>query len=317
MDKDKLLRLLRKGARRLLRPFKTHQEIDALYTLLYRAVHDVDQSLELATSQTVNAFAHQWESLQEGAFLLSDPWFREHVARILSEEELQLRQEWFAGKKVLDAGCGNGRWSYGFLKLGAEVTAVDVNPAAIAETRKAVAPWEDRTRFYVSALEELSKNLPNETYDLVFSWGVLHHCKSFSRALSEVVSFVKPGGVLYLYLYGRESMDMAEDLALFKERIRYNMMDDPAERYRFLLHKARGDKNKVHNYHDIYAPLINRRLEFDQVKQILQDYGFEAVSRTLKHTELFIRAVKGDAEAFLSEWALPACQPPYWFQRNS
>ena len=64
----------------------------------------------------------------EGGVLLSDPWFRENVTRILTEEELQIRPEWFAGKRVLDAGCGRGRWSYGFASLGTDVTSVDVNP---------------------------------------------------------------------------------------------------------------------------------------------------------------------------------------------
>ena len=41
--------------------------------------------------------------------------------------------DWFAGKSVLDAGCGNGRWSTAFARLGAQVTAIDRDPNIIAE----------------------------------------------------------------------------------------------------------------------------------------------------------------------------------------
>jgi hypothetical protein len=49
---------------------------------------------------------------------------------------------------------------------------------------------------------------------------------------------------------------------------------------------------KLHQAHDLYAPLVNRRLEFDYVKKVLKDHGFTDVIRTVKDTELYIRAVK-------------------------
>ena len=74
---------------------------------------------------------------------------------------------------------------------------------------------------------------------------------------------VKEGGIIYLYLYGRETNSMEEDLDLFKKRVHYNLMLDEEEQYRFLYEEANGDITRIHNLHDNYAPLVNRRHEFE------------------------------------------------------
>jgi SAM-dependent methyltransferase len=297
-------------------PAKHQREIDALYDLLYRLVHDWDRALDLSASQTRDAFATQWETLPEGKFLLSDPWFREHVDRILWEEELQIKPDWFRGRSVLDAGCGNGRWAYGFAKLGARLTEVDVNPVAVEKTRTVLEPFDVDKRFFVSPLEELSQHLPPEKYDLVFSWGVLHHCQSFTRALREVASFVADEGVLYVYLYDRDSISHADELEIFKERVRYNLMQSGEERRRFLLGKAGGDPQLVHAYHDAYAPLINRRVSLEPARDRILAEGFEVVEPTIRSTGVWLRAIRRNANEFTRKWALPPKQPPYWFQRH-
>jgi 2-polyprenyl-3-methyl-5-hydroxy-6-metoxy-1,4-benzoquinol methylase len=295
---------------------KLRREMDALYGLLYQIVHDLDASPSLAAVQTRAAFTKQWQHLKDGQYLLSDPWFKNNVARILSEQEIQIQPEWFAGKEVLDAGCGNGRWSYGLAKLGAHVTAVDASPVAIKETRDALAEFTTPRHFAVTPLENVASVVPEgKTFDLVFCWGVAHHCQRFSQVLDELTRLVKDGGLLYLYLYGRESLPFKQDLALFKERVAYNALPTEAEKYGFLLARAGGDHAKVHNLHDIYAPLINRRFTFDQVKDLLHERGLTRIERTIDHSELFIRCLKG-SNAGLEQWLLPKATAPYWFQHH-
>lgn len=301
---------------RAINPIRQQREIDTLYTLLYKLTHDLENALDLSATQTQEAFASQWTNLKAGNYLLTDPWFKENVDRILSEEEIQIKPEWFKGKEILDVGCGNGRWSYGFAKLGANITAVDINQVAVQEARQAVAHFNVNKDFYISAVEELSHTIPLKQYDLVFSWGVLHHCRSFNQALAEIIKFVKPDGILYLYLYGRESLPYTSDIELFKERIRYNSLLTEADKYEFLLKKAGNDPQAVHNYHDIFAPIINRRLEFDHVKHLLEEQGFADITRTIAYTELFVRAIKGHAAEYYEQWILPKKSPPYWFQHH-
>lgn len=298
-----------------LRGFTRQKEIDTLYQVLYEKAHDLDESDDFFVKQTERSFSLQWEEFPEGQALLSDPWFRENVARIISEEEIQIKPGWFKGKNVLDAGCGNGRWSYGFAKLGAHVTAVDVNQSAIDSTREALMGFDVNKEFYRAPLEDIPALFPGRRFDVVFCWGVLHHCRKFLVSLTNLVNRVADGGVLYLYLYGRDSVAFNLDLLMFKKRLYYNTLPDKQSKLRFLLREAGGDRSRLHIMHDIYSPLINRRLDRSYITGLLKVRGLEDVVQTIDHTELFIRAIRSNSREYYEKWVLPKKSPPYWFER--
>jgi precorrin-6B methylase 2 len=175
-------------------------EIDPLYGALYEMANDNEQAAPFAAKRTVAAFGHQWANIPNGKFMLSDPLFKQDVDRIITEEEILINRAWFPEKRVLDAGCGGGRWSYGLAKLGAHVTAVDTNPSAIRATRMALAELNVKSQLLQSDLESLHSKLPQESFDLVWSWGVLHRCVSFTQALKSIAMLVKQGGLIYIYV---------------------------------------------------------------------------------------------------------------------
>ena len=149
---------------------------------------------------------------------------------------------------------------------------------------------------------------------MVFSYGVIHHCKSFNKAFDSVVSKVTDGGVLFLYLYGRESFSLDEDLELFKDRMYYNAITDQKERMVFLKQRAGNNPVCLNQLHDHFAPLINRRFEFEDIRSRLQEAGFGRIERTMDTTELYIRAFKGtDADA--ADVMLSKKGKPFWFNR--
>lgn len=302
---------IRRVLRKVTRKDKLSKDELIYYSKLYEEVHDLDEAKDIFPHNTSTKFAEQWESFPTGRFLLSDPNFKNNVDSILAEQEILIKREWFRDKNVLDAGCGNGRWSYGFAKLGARLTCVDVNSVATEETRKALGEFGKEFTFIVSSLEEL--NLPEEYFDLVFSWGVLHHCVSFTKSLQNLTKALKNGGILYLYLYGRDTLPMEEDLKLFKRRLEYSKTTDKEKRYRILLEQAGGNKDLLHAAHDGLAITINRRFTFDQVKTILESLGYTGITRTIKSTEIFVRAVKGNH--IIQEIFLPPKEPPYWFNQ--
>ena len=159
---------------------RNKEEIDALYKLLYNQVHDLDQALPLASTQTVGSFGFQWAELKEGEAMLSDKWYKENITNIITEREILISKEWFKGKDVIDCGSGGGRWSYGLAQLGANITAVDINESAINATKEVLRDFSVQKNYILTPLEDLSSHLPDgKIYDLAWSWGVLHHCGSF------------------------------------------------------------------------------------------------------------------------------------------
>ena len=306
----KFIKAILKRITNLLIPEKRF--IDSLLNVLYYRIHDLESSLEIFPKETKNAFNEQWKELPSGPFLLSDKWFKSNVVKILSEQELLIHPSWFKGKKILDAGCGNGRWSYAFSKLDSNLTCVDQSLEALGSTKREISIFNNKQTFINSDLENIYNHLSKESYDLVFSWGVLHHCKSFNKALKNILNLVKEGGIIYLYLYGKESHSFEEEIDLFKDRLKYNLILNNEERKKFLLSKINGKRENLHIVHDIYAPLINRRFTFAEIKKILLSYGFEDIKQTINHSEIFVRASKGPS--MHSEYYLNKSKPPYWFQ---
>ncbi|HJX90472.1 MAG TPA: class I SAM-dependent methyltransferase [Pyrinomonadaceae bacterium] len=110
------------------------------------------------------------------------------------------------GKKVLEIGCGIGTDTIRFARAGADVTAVDVSDKSleIARQRAEVYGLSDRVRFYNANAEELSNFVPEEPYDLVYSFGVIHHTPHPERVIEQVAKhFVKPGSTVKIMVYHR------------------------------------------------------------------------------------------------------------------
>jgi 2-polyprenyl-3-methyl-5-hydroxy-6-metoxy-1,4-benzoquinol methylase len=115
--------------------------------------------------------------------------------------------ERWRGKRVLEVGCGIGTDSINFARAGAQLTAVDLSPKSlrVAETRAEVMGVDDRIRFAQANAEELATTLAGESFDLVYSFGVVHHTPRPNRALAQMRKLVAPGGTLKLMVYHRRS----------------------------------------------------------------------------------------------------------------
>jgi ubiquinone/menaquinone biosynthesis C-methylase UbiE len=109
-----------------------------------------------------------------------------------------------AGKDVLEVGCGSGIAVQLFAEAGANVTAVDLTPWAVETTRARL----DAFGLPGTVLEGDGEALPfdDASFDVVFSWGVIHHTTDMQRALSELIRVCRPGGTLILMLYHRHSL---------------------------------------------------------------------------------------------------------------
>jgi 2-polyprenyl-3-methyl-5-hydroxy-6-metoxy-1,4-benzoquinol methylase len=115
--------------------------------------------------------------------------------------------ERWRGKKVLEIGCGIGTDTVNFARHGASVTAVDLSPESlkIATQRVALFGLGDQVKFYSGSAEELTSFLPLDAYDLIYSFGVIHHTPHPDRVLEQVRSYVKPGTTVKVMVYHRHS----------------------------------------------------------------------------------------------------------------
>lgn len=109
------------------------------------------------------------------------------------------------GKKVLEIGCGIGTDSVNFARAGAEVTVVELSEESLDICRQRFAVFGLTGRFHRANAEELSRVVPLETYDLVYSFGVIHHTPAPTRAIQEIKKYMGPGSELRLMLYANLS----------------------------------------------------------------------------------------------------------------
>ncbi len=109
-----------------------------------------------------------------------------------------------AGKDVLEVGCGSGFAVQLFAEAGASVTAVDLTDWAVETTRLRLAAFGLAATVFAADAEALP--LENGSFDLVFSWGVIHHSTDMGQALRELVRVCRPGGTVVIMVYNRRSL---------------------------------------------------------------------------------------------------------------
>ncbi len=109
------------------------------------------------------------------------------------------------GKRVLEIGCGIGTDTISFAKAGARVTAVDLSEQSLALAKKRAALYGLDVKFYCADAEQLSSVVPVEKYDLVYSFGVIHHTPHPDRVVQQIKNYVGPGSTVKIMVYNRYS----------------------------------------------------------------------------------------------------------------
>ena len=106
------------------------------------------------------------------------------------------------GKRVLEVGVGLGVDFWGWVKSGARATGVDLTSRAIRLTREHLdRRGISRGAYHLSQTDAESLPFCSHVFDLVYSWGVLHHTPRTEKAFREVSRVLAPGGVLKAMVY--------------------------------------------------------------------------------------------------------------------
>jgi len=161
-----------------------------------------------------NPMTYDWERtlhLQPG----TREWFEEIDRRFLESAYFArsadgnpfgrfLRPNQIAGKKVLEVGCGMGTHASLLARAEADLTAIDLTDRAVATTRR---------RFELFGLpgqieQADAEHLPfdDDSFDVVWSWGVIHHSSRTEKCVAEIARVLRDGGRLLLMVYYRPSL---------------------------------------------------------------------------------------------------------------
>jgi 2-polyprenyl-3-methyl-5-hydroxy-6-metoxy-1,4-benzoquinol methylase len=120
----------------------------------------------------------------------------------------------YRGKRVLEIGCGMGTDGAQFATAGAEYTGVDLTEAAVALARENFELRGLRGDFMTANAEELP--FPDESFDHVYSFGVIHHTTHPEAIVAAINRVLRPGGTVTAMLYNRTSINYYAEILVLR-----------------------------------------------------------------------------------------------------
>lgn len=110
---------------------------------------------------------------------------------------------------VLEIGCGIGTDSINFVRHGAKLDVVELSSKSLEICRKRFSVFGHEANFFKNNAENLTSFLPkNKKYDLVYSFGVIHHTEYPEKVISEIKKVLKPSAELRIMLYSKYSFKL-------------------------------------------------------------------------------------------------------------
>ncbi len=116
--------------------------------------------------------------------------------------DILLKEPFYEDLNIIDIGCGGGLISEAFYKEGAKVTGIDASYNAI-QVAKAHASNNNLDINYINCLPEELGEEYKEKFDVVFALEIIEHVENVESFVKEILSFLKPGGVLFVSTINR------------------------------------------------------------------------------------------------------------------
>lgn len=133
---------------------------------------------------------------------------RESLLRLLSIKEIE-------NKNIVDIGCGSGIFSIAFALLGTKrILGIDINKKSIEVSLKNLNFFSQSFHLRQNIEFRLadilkSASIKNEKFDIVYSWGALHHTGDMYKALDAAISLMSNNGYLIIALYNKHWSSIA------------------------------------------------------------------------------------------------------------
>lgn len=167
---------------------KSNQKIETPHGVINSFVKKNEQNID---KKTVDSFGEEWSKFNDFSNAeieqVGDDYFDILPSSLYDNEETL----------VLDVGCGTGRWAKYLANKVKTVECIDPSDAVI--TARHLLRAQDNVRISKASVNNIP--FPDESFDLVFSLGVLHHIPDTEDGIRKCVAKVKKGGYFLVYLY--------------------------------------------------------------------------------------------------------------------
>ena len=132
-------------------------------------------------------------------------WHINHIMDWLSWE----------GRRVLEIGTGVGTDARNIINRGGIYQGINVDQGSVDATAKALEVYELAGNVLQCSATELV--FPDNSFDIVYSFGVLHHIPDVERAVSEIRRVLKPGGKILVMVYNRSSINYKLEILVLRK----------------------------------------------------------------------------------------------------
>ena len=156
------------------------------------------------------------DEIQKERFEFGENW--EKFLKVLDESRIleaetslkkMLEIEDLENERFLDIGSGSGLFSLAARRLGAKVYSFDYDPLSVActqELKRRYFPNDASWRIDQGSVLNITYLNSLGEYDIVYSWGVLHHTGNMWMALGNVIPLVREGGKLFISIYNDQGI---------------------------------------------------------------------------------------------------------------
>ena len=216
--------------------------------------------------KTGNLFSSLWKGLNDSQFQDSvDLFFKRAKANNFNLDLIK-------NKNILDAGCGSGRYSVAMHYAGAKnIKAIDISDKGINRAKKILKSYKN-IDFMQDNVQKLS--FKNNTFDFVWSAGVIHHTNNYELCISEFKRVLKKNGYLFLLTYGGGGLrwqlikSLRPILRTLDQKLIFNSMKNI----------NLPENNIKHFMDDFYVP-IQTLIPFKDLKKSLLQNNFSKIDR--------------------------------------